>query len=50
MLAAASHLLVSVIYGPFADLDPPPNSVLRADEILGNERQMVRSSGRALQA
>jgi hypothetical protein len=36
--------------GLFADLDPPQLLHLRADEILGNERQMVRRSGRALQA
>jgi len=30
-----------VIYGPFADLDPPQNFVLRADESLGNERSDV---------
>jgi hypothetical protein len=30
-----------VIYGPFADLDPPQTFALRADEILGNERQTV---------
>jgi hypothetical protein len=34
----------------FADLDPPQTFALRADEILGNERQMVWRSGRALQA
>jgi hypothetical protein len=26
----------------FADLDPPQTFALRADEILGNERQMDR--------
>ena len=31
----------------FADFDPPQTFVLRADEILGNERQTVWSSGRA---
>ena len=30
-----------MIYGPFADLDPPQNFVLRADESLGNERSDV---------
>jgi hypothetical protein len=30
--------------------DPPQTFVLRADEILGNERQTVWRSGRALQA
>src|SRR5215472_8811607 len=34
----------------FADLDPPQTFALRADEILGNEWQMVWRSGRALQA
>jgi hypothetical protein len=34
----------------FADLDPPQTFALRADEILGNERQTVWRSGRALQA
>jgi hypothetical protein len=34
----------------FADLDPPQTFALRADEILGNERQKVWRSGRALQA
>jgi hypothetical protein len=34
----------------FADLDPPQTFALRVDEILGNERQMVWRSGRALQA
>jgi hypothetical protein len=34
----------------FADFDPPQTFVLRADEILGNERQTVWSSGRAPQA
>ena len=34
----------------FADLDPPQSFALRADEILGNEWQMVWRSGRALQA
>src|SRR5437870_5187155 len=34
----------------FADFDPPQIFALRADEILGNERQMVWRSGRALQA
>jgi hypothetical protein len=36
--------------GLFADLDPPQTFALRADEILGNERQTVWRSGRALQA
>jgi hypothetical protein len=35
---------------PFADLDPPQTFALKSDEILGNERQMVWKSGRALQA
>src|SRR5262249_166621 len=34
----------------FDDLDPPQTFALRADEILGNERQTVWRSGRALQA
>jgi hypothetical protein len=34
----------------FADFDPPQTFALRADEILGNERQTVWRSGRALQA
>jgi hypothetical protein len=34
----------------FADLDPPQPFALRADEILGNERQTGWRSGRALQA
>jgi hypothetical protein len=34
----------------FGDLDPPQTFALRADEILGNERQTVWRSGRALQA
>jgi hypothetical protein len=34
----------------FADLDPPQTFALKADEILGNERQTVWRSGRALQA
>src|SRR2546422_6947888 len=33
-----------------ADLDPPQTFALRAVEILGNERQTVWRSGRALQA
>jgi putative tryptophan/tyrosine transport system substrate-binding protein len=33
--------------GLFADLDPPQTFVLRADEILGNERQTVWRSGSA---
>ena len=36
--------------GLFADFDPPQTFALRADEILGNERQTVWRSGRALQA
>jgi hypothetical protein len=32
----------------FADLDPPQTFALRADAILGNERQIVWRSGRAL--
>ena len=48
---AAATRPVSRRRGLFADLDPPQTFVLRADEILGNERQTVwRSSGRALQA
>ena len=35
---------------PFAYLDPPQTFALRSDEILGNARQMVWKSGRALQA
>jgi hypothetical protein len=34
----------------FANFDPPQTFALRADEILGNERQTVWRSGRALQA
>jgi hypothetical protein len=34
----------------FADLDPPQTFALTADEILGNEWQMVWISGRALQS
>jgi hypothetical protein len=34
----------------FANFDPPQTFALSADEILGNERQMVWRSGRALQA
>jgi len=42
--------ILGAIYGLFADLDPLQTFALRSAEILGNERQMVWRSGRALQA
>lgn len=48
-LARRGGLLLGEDAAFFTDLDPPQTFVLRADEILGNERQTVWRSGRALQ-
>jgi hypothetical protein len=44
---APSSVEANAIYGFFADVDPPQTFALRADEILGIERQMIpeRSKG-----
>jgi hypothetical protein len=50
LVAAMVQACFPISNEDFANFDPPQTFALRADEILGNERQTVWRSGRALQA